>query len=128
VILSISQPGRVQVDVPGKFCSVFVSLDQDRLLPSLEQVPGPFSLYVEVRRIGAVHMPHDLREISFRCLQKQMIMVAHQAICMDYRSIPFRCRAEIFKKFLPVSLAFEYVLLFVASRGDMVKCARIDNP
>jgi len=55
-------------------------------------------------------------------------MVAHQAPGMHDRSIPHDCRFHIGEKLLPIFLALEDVLLFIASRCDMVECAGTSAP
>jgi hypothetical protein len=60
-------------------------------------------------------MSHDLGQISLWCFQQKVVMVAHQAIGLDEGAITLGCRCQIFQKLLPVSLAFEYLLLFIAS-------------
>ena len=102
-----------------------VRLDQDGLVSPLEQMACPLPLDVEIRRVGPIDMPHDLRQVARRCFQQQMIMVAHQAPGMNDRSIPHHGRFHIGEKLLPIPLALENILLFIASRRDMVQRARI---
>jgi len=57
-----------------------------------------------------------------------MIMVAHQAVAMDYRPVAATSGFKIFTKFLAIPAALENLLLFVSARRHMVKCYRILNP
>jgi len=57
-----------------------------------------------------------------------MIMVAHQAVAMDYRPVAATSGFKIFTKFLAIPAALENLLLFVSARRHMVKRYRILNP
>ncbi len=49
-----------------------VLLDQDGLVPSLEQVAGPAMPIVKELSIDAVQLPHANREISVRSLDEEV--------------------------------------------------------
>jgi hypothetical protein len=49
---------------------------------------------------------HDLAEVACRRLKQQVVVVAHQAVGMYRRSIPFRGGLQIAKELLPVSPCF----------------------
>ena len=106
---------RIEVDVAGKFRRVLVGLNEDRLEASLEKMPGPLPLDVEVGGVRAVYVPHDLRQVPFGRFQQQVIVVAHQAIRMDDRAVTLCGGFQIGEKLLPVSSALEYVFLLVAA-------------
>ena len=107
----------------GKFHSIGVSLDQDGLVSALEQMARSLPFDVDIRRVCTIDVPHDLRQVARWCFQEQVIMVAHQAPGMNDRSIPHDCRFYIGEQPFPIFLALEDVLLFIASRCDMVECA-----
>ena len=56
---------------------------------------APCSLDVEIRGIGAVYMPHDLRKVTDRGFDQEVIMVVHQAECVDNRIVPFGGRLNL---------------------------------
>jgi hypothetical protein len=76
---------------------------------------GTFSLYVEIGSISSVYVPHNLRKVACGCFQQQVIVVAHQAVYVDYRTVTLCCSCQIIKKLLPVPLALEDVLLLIPS-------------
>jgi hypothetical protein len=60
-------------------------------------------------------MPHYLRQITRRRLKQQVIMGIHQAVCVNARIISLRCGLKIFKKFFPVTFAFEDRFAFIST-------------
>jgi hypothetical protein len=52
-----------------------------------------------------------------------VVVVVHQAKGMDYHPISINGRLQIRKKFLPVTIAFKNILLFVPPSGDMIESA-----
>jgi hypothetical protein len=105
----------------GQFQSLGVSLNKDGLVSSSEQMACPLPFDVDIRRVCPIDVPHDLRKVARWCFQQQVRMVAYQAPGMNDRSIPLYCRFHIGEKLLPVLVALEDILLFIASRRDMVK-------
>lgn len=49
-------------------------------------MPGSFALGIVIVCIGSVYVPHYLRQVPLGCLQQQMIMIAHEAIGVDFCS------------------------------------------
>ena len=116
---------RIERHIAGQLQRIGVRLNQDGLESSLEQMASPLPFDVEIHRVGPIDMPHDLRKIARGCSQQQMIMVAHQAPGMHDRSIPYNSRFHLGEKLLPIPLAREDILPFIASRRDMVQRAGI---
>jgi len=50
------------MNVTGKFGCIFINFDKYGLVPTLKQVTGAFSFYVEIRCVWTVYMSHDLRK------------------------------------------------------------------
>src|SRR5262245_59031872 len=98
--------------------SIGVSLNKDCLVSSLEQMACSPPFDVEIRRVCTIDVPHALRKVARWCFQQQAIMVTHQARGMCDCSIPHACRFHIGEKLLPILVALEDVLLFIASRCD----------
>jgi hypothetical protein len=61
---------------------VAVFLDEDGLVPALEQVARPAVTFIEQLRIDAGHLPHANRQVALRGLYEQMIVICHEAIGM----------------------------------------------
>ena len=86
---------------------------------------GMAAFHIEISCVGTVDMVHDLRKISRRAFKQQVVMVVHQTECMDNRIIFFESLFKIFKKFFPVTLAFEYVFPVITACRHMVRGAGI---
>ena len=71
---------RIQHDVPAHFQKMTVFLDQDGLIPALEQVTGPSVPFIEQLGIDAIELPHTDGKIAVRGFDEKMIMVSHEAI------------------------------------------------
>ncbi len=56
---------------------------------------APCSLDVEIRGIGAAYMPHDLRKVTDRGFDQEVIMAVYQAECVDNRIVPFGGRLNL---------------------------------
>jgi hypothetical protein len=56
---------------------------------------------------------HDLRKVTSRGFQQEVVMVAHKAPYMNDRPISNHCRFQIGKKSLSVRLVSENGLLFI---------------
>jgi hypothetical protein len=76
-----------------------------------------------VVRLKNFDMSHDLGEIAFRGLDQGMIVVVHQAKGMNNHPISINGHPQIRKKFLPVTIAFKNILLFVPPSSDMIESA-----
>jgi hypothetical protein len=54
------------MDVPGKLGGILIGFDEDGLVPSLKQVPGPspFEFDIEISCIRSANVSHDLRKVT----------------------------------------------------------------
>ena len=84
---------------------------------------GSTTFDIKIGRIRAVYMPHNLRQITRRRLEQQVIMVIHHAVCVNERIISLRCGLKVFKKFLPVTCAFEDSFALISTWSYMIKGA-----
>jgi len=73
----------IVVNISHQLEKVGIGIDQDRLVSSLEQVPGPLLLFVDVSRIAEAEVLDDLGQWDFRHLDDQMNMVGHKTEGMD---------------------------------------------
>jgi hypothetical protein len=61
-----------------------VFLDENGLVPALEQMTVPLMAFIEKLSINAVQLPHAYREIAVGGLNEQMVMVGHEAVGVAY--------------------------------------------
>ena len=71
---------RVQHDVARQFLEIGLLLHDDRLLPTLEDVPAASVNLVEPLGIHAVELPHPIGKIRVRRLHEQVVMVGHETV------------------------------------------------
>jgi hypothetical protein len=76
---------------------------------------------IEVDRVCAVDVPYDLRQIARGCRHEEMIVVVHDAVCMDDCFISNDGCLQIGKKPFSVPFVPEYVLSLIAARGYMIE-------
>jgi hypothetical protein len=65
-----------------------VLLDENGLVPTLEQMACPSVAFVEELGVDTVQLPHTEGEIAIRRFDKDMIMVGQEAIGMADPIIP----------------------------------------
>ena len=68
-------PDRVEMNIAGQFFGVFILFNQNRLIAALKQMTVSRPLDIEVSRVGAVDMVHDLGNIAGRRFEQQVIML-----------------------------------------------------
>jgi len=71
----------------------FLSLKKG-LEPPLKDMPHPPMPPAERLRVDAIYLSHTRREIPLRCLNEQMIMIHHEAVCI---TDPLRIVDDIFQ-------------------------------
>jgi hypothetical protein len=109
------------VRVPG----VFVGINEDRLVSSLEEMAKPAVSLIEVDRVRAVDVPNDLRQIARGCRYEEMIVVVHQTVGMDDCFVSDSGCLQIGKKPFPVPFVPEYALSLIAAGGYIIEGPRI---
>ena len=97
-----------------------VFLDQDSLVPALEQMTGPAVPFVEELGIHSVQLPHTEGEVAVRSFDKEMIMVGHEAVGVADPVISLVDVLEGVQEVDAVLVVFENGLLFIAARGDVI--------
>ena len=98
--------------------------DQNRLVAALKQMAVSRPFDIEVGRVSAVDMMHDLGKIAGRRFEQQVIMVVHQTKGVNDRLVSVGGGLKVFQKPFTVSLTLENGLALVATGGDVIKCAR----
>ena len=100
-------------------------LNEDGLVPSLEEMTVPAVRSVKELRIHAVHLTHAERKISVRRLNEEVIVVVHQTAGMADPIVTFINVLEGIQKIEAVLVGFEDRLSLVASGGNMIHSASI---
>jgi hypothetical protein len=113
------------VDVLGDFLGIAFGIDQDRFIPSLEEMPASFVFFVEMDCIGRIQEVHHARQIAQRRFQDQVIMIWHQAIDMYNDPEFFMSFAKAFIKEKHVIVGQEDRLFLVPPGKNMIKGARV---
>lgn len=68
------------MDVAGKFGEIAICFHENRFKPSLKKMAASFALYVVINRISRIEALHDPGQVGLSNFNKQMIVIAHQAI------------------------------------------------
>ena len=74
-----------------------------------------FSFRVDVGRIRAVQVVHDLAQIPVRCLDDQVVMVRHQHIGMQFEPKLRLCLSNVAAKLLIVTFRKEDLAPLISS-------------
>ena len=104
-----------------------VLLDQNSLVPALEQVPGPAVELIEELRIDAVQLPHAEGKVAVGGLDEKMVMVGHEAVGMTDPVVAFVDVLDGIQEVLAVGVILENGLLLVSAGGHMIDCAGVLN-
>ena len=78
--------------------------------------------------IDTVELAHPLREIPFGCFYKKVVVVVHEAICMNDEAKPFHEVIQKAEEIRPILLVPEYVLPVIPPGRHMVEGTGIFNP
>jgi hypothetical protein len=100
-----------------------LSLDEDGLVPPLEQVSAPSVAIVEGLGVDAIQLAHAERDISVGRLDEQMVF--HQTVGMAYPVVTTIYSTENAEEGLPVLAIPENGLFFIPPGGNVVKGARV---
>mgnify|MGYP001607791079 CR=1 FL=1 len=108
-------PNGIQDHVPAYFKKMAVFLDQDGLVPALEQVSGPAVPFVEELGIHSVQLAHAYGQVPVRGFDEKMIMIGHEAVGVADPVVAFVDVLEGVQKVLAVMVILEDWFLFVAA-------------
>ena len=89
---------------------IAVFIDNDRFVPSLEDMTGFLVLPVVSLGIDAVYLSHSLRKVSLRGFNDQMVMVVHETIGMAEPMKPLDNTTEKFQEVQAIFVVPEYLL------------------
>jgi len=102
-----------------------VFLDQNGLVPALEQVAGPVVEFIKELCIDAIQLPHAEGKIAVRGLDKKVIMVSHKAVGVTDPVVAFTDVLKGVQEVLAIRVVLENRLLLVPAGGHMIDCARV---
>jgi len=97
-----------------------VLLDQNGLVPSLEQVAGPAMPMVKELSVDAIQLSHANGEIAVRGLDEKVVMVGHEAVSVADPVVPFVDVLKGIEEVQAVLVVFEDGFFLVPARGDVV--------
>ena len=103
------------MNITGKLDKIVVSVDKDRLESPLEEMAASLALLIKVGGVTDVEPLDRFAEVGFLGLKQEMIVVIHQAIGMNYRTVPLRCSFKVMEKLLPILLALKYRPLLITT-------------
>ncbi len=118
-------PDRIQYDVPAYFEKMAVFLDENRLVPTLEQMARSLMTFIKKLSVNPVQLPHSQGEIAVRRLDQDVIVVAHQTIGMTEPIIPFVDMLKRVKEVDAVLVVSENGLLFIAAGREVINRAGV---
>lgn len=75
-------PDRIQDDIAAQLLQVGALLDYNGFETPLKDMPYTCVATVEFLRVDSVQLPHALRKVFNRCLDQEVIVIAHEAISM----------------------------------------------
>ena len=92
-----------------------VFLDQDGLVPALEEVAGPAVPFIEELGVHSVQLAHADGQVAVRGFDEKMIMIGHEAVSVTDPVVSFVDVLEGVQKVLAVGVILEDGFLFVAA-------------
>ncbi len=102
-----------------------VFLDENCLVPALEQMTVPLVTFIEELGIDAVQLPHADGEIPVGGLNQQMIMVGHEAVGVANPVVSLIDVLEGIEKIDSILIVLENGFLFIPAGGHVVDGAGI---
>src|SRR4030042_411665 len=97
------------MNVSGEFLGILVGFYKDCFKTALQQVAGPVTFSVKITGIGAVYMAHDFGKVATGSFQEKVVVIIHQAIDMNCRSVPFGCGFKIGEKLSSIPVVVKCV-------------------
>jgi hypothetical protein len=105
----------VQDDTAAYLEKVAVFLDQDGLVPALEQVTRPAVPLVDELGEDAVQLPHADVEIAVRGFNEETVVIGHEAVCVAGPVVACIHVLERVQEIIAVMVVLEYKFPFVAA-------------
>jgi citrate lyase beta subunit len=97
-----------------------VLLDENGLVPALEQMACPSVTFVEELGVDSIQLPHTEGEVAIRRLDKDMVMVGHEAVGVADPIIPLVDVLEGVQEVQSILVVLEDGLLLVTAGGNVI--------
>jgi hypothetical protein len=115
--------GRVVDHIIDGVGVLLLGLDQLRPETAAEEVVTAPVTLVEGPRIGAVEVAHAVGEVRLRCLEHEVVVVPHQALCVQAPAVATLNAAEDVEEHGAVGPVEHDRRAVVAARADVVEGA-----
>ena len=113
--------------ITDKFQQVSISINENGLVPSLEEMADTSALLVEPGRITQHKILHQSRKRNIRNLKKQVNVVSHEAKSMDAIPKSYGPLLKKLVKVVPVRVLEEKGIASIAANNDVIKRTREMN-
>lgn len=114
---------RIEHHIPSQFQQVGLAVHQDRLIATLEQVPGASMAAVAPLRIDPVQLPHALGQIAIDGLHHQVVVVGHQAVSVTAPVEALYHLTQDFEKPNPIGVVLLDRFAAITAGSDVVERA-----
>jgi hypothetical protein len=107
-------------DVLERGLVLLLGLDQLRPEPAAKDMVAPAVSAIERACVLAVEVPHAVGEVREWCLDDQVIVVAHQAACVQLPAVPASNALQDPNERVPVGVVEHDRRVVVAARPNVV--------
>ena len=109
------------MEITAQFQQVAVTLYQEGFVSSLEEMAASFSPGIEICRVRAVNIMHDLTQLGLRGLDNQVIMIGHKNICVKDKAIFLLSSLYILLEFFIIRPGLVNLSSLVSPGCDVIK-------
>jgi hypothetical protein len=106
---------RIQDNVPANLKKMAVLLDQDGLVPALEEVTAPIVPFIEELGVYSIQLAHAYGQVGVWGFVEKMIMIGHEAVSVTNPVVSFVDVLEGVQKVLAVMFNLEDGFLFITA-------------
>jgi hypothetical protein len=103
-------------------------LDEDGFESPLEDVARPLVVPVDPLRVDAIEVAHTSREIRFRRLDHQVIVVGHQAVRVTNPPVSINHFGKDLKEGHAIRIGKEDLLTSIATARDVIDGSLVFDP
>jgi hypothetical protein len=115
------------MNIADEFQQVSISVDENGLVPSLEEMADTSALLVEPCRIAQHKILHQPRKRNVRNLKKQVNVVRHEAKSLDAIPKSYGALLEKLVKVVSVRVLKKKGIASIAANNDVIKITREMN-
>ena len=116
---------RVQVDIPDQRKKIGIGIDQDGVIPALEQVTGRLEALLEPTRVATCNPQDEFSKRRVRDLCQQVNVIGHPAVRVHAYAKVANRRGNDFVEELAVFRRAKDILPVITPEGHMVEPARL---